>query len=105
MILLFLVPCVVAASLCLLQPGRQAAYGIGITATVLAMLWIISGSNREEGLASTYVLLAAPGVALAALAHLTHRILGPRLPVWGYAIAAVVILAAVSAFLNALAGN
>jgi hypothetical protein len=49
--------------------------------------------------------MAAPGVALAALAHLTHRILGPKLPVWGYAVAAVAVLFAVSALLRALTGN
>ncbi len=104
MIMLFLVPVDVAASLCLLSPGRQAAYGIGITVTVLAILWVMAGGHRAAGLTGTFVLLAAPGVALAGLAHLTHRILGPRLPVWGYAIAAAAILGAASVLLNALAG-
>ena len=38
MIPLLLVPAVVALSLCLLPPGRQAAAGIGIAAVFLAVL-------------------------------------------------------------------
>ena len=105
MILILLVPIVVALSLCLLPPGRQAAMGIGIIAILLIVLWVISGGSRAEGLTGAYVVMAAPGVALAGLAHLTHRILGPRLPVWGYAVAAVALLYLASAFLQALAGN
>lgn len=105
MIFIIIVPVVVAVSLCLLPPGRQAAAGIGIAAALLAVLWVASGGEQDEGLASTYAVIAAPGVALAALAHLTHRIMGPRLPVWGYALASVVVLVAVSAFLRALTGN
>ena len=105
MILIIIVPVVVALSLCLLQPGRQAAAGIGIAAALLAILWVASGGEKDQGLTSTYAVMAAPGVALAALAHLTHRILGPKLPVWGYAVAAVAVLFAVSAFLRALTGN
>jgi hypothetical protein len=104
MILLIIVPVVVALSLCLLPPGRQAAAGIGIVAALLAILWVASGGKADTGLTSTYAVMAAPGVALAALAHLTHRILGPRLPVWGYALAAVILLFALSAFMRALAG-
>jgi len=104
MILLILVPVVVAVSLCLLPTGRQAAAGIGIAAVFLAILWFAAGGHADEGLTSTYAMMAAPGVALAALAHLTHRILGPRLPVWGYALAAVILVVVLSAFLRALAG-
>ncbi|MFD1195355.1 hypothetical protein ACFQ3C_11800 [Seohaeicola saemankumensis] len=103
--ILLLIPAVMALSLCLLQPGRQAAVGIGIVAVVLAVLWFAAGGNRGEGLAGTYALMAAPGVALAGLAHLTHRVLGPRLPVWGYAVAGVLLLIGLSALLRALAGN
>lgn len=105
MILLLLVPAVVALSLCLLPPGRQAAAGIGIAAAFLAVLWFATDGIQGEGLGGTYALMAAPGVALAGLAHLTHRVLGPRLPVWGYALAALLLLMALSAFLRALAGN
>lgn len=105
MMLIFIVPIVVAVSLCLLPPGRQAVTGIGMTAALLVVLWFVSGGSREAGLTGTYVLMAAPGVALAALAHLTYRILGPRLPVWGYALAGVAVLFAISVFLNAVAGN
>ena len=105
MILLIIVPVVVALSLCLLPAGRQAAVGIGIAAVFLAVLWVAAGGQEDEGLTSTYAMMAAPGVALAGLAHLTHRILGPRLPVWGYAVAAVILLYLASAFLRALAGN
>ena len=105
MIFFLLVPAVVALSLCLLPPGRQAAAGIGIAAVFLAVLWFATGGTEGEGLGGTYALMAAPGVALAGLAHLTHRVLGPRLPVWGYALAAVLLLMALSAFLRALAGN
>ena len=104
MIVLILVPLVMAISLCLLPPGRQAVAGIGIAAIVLAGLWLAAGGSADRGLTATYAMMAAPGVALAALAHLTHRILGPRLPVWGYALAAVILLFAVSALLRALAG-
>jgi len=92
MIVIIIVPVVVALSLCLLPPGRQAAAGIAIAAGVLAVLWVVSGGDQDEGLTSTYAVMAAPGVALAGLAHLTHRIVGPRLPVWGYALAAVLVL-------------
>lgn len=105
MILLIIVPMVVALSLCLLPPGRQAAAGIGIAAVFLAALWFAAGGDQDVGLTSTYAMMAAPGVALAALAHLTYRILGPRLPVWGYAVAAVVLLYLASALLRTLAGN
>lgn len=105
MIVVLIVPVVLALSLCLLPPGRPAATGIGVTAALLLVLWFASGGVGGQGLTGSYVLMAAPGVALAALAHLTHRILGPRLPVWGYALAAVVILVAISTFLNAVAGN
>lgn len=105
MIVLLIVPLVVAISLCLLPPGRQAAVGIAIAAAFLALLWVASGGAQDEGLTSTYAMMAAPGVALAALAHLTHRILGARLPVWGYALAAVILLVALSAVLRAFAGN
>lgn len=105
MIFLLLVPAVVALSLCLLQPGRQAAAGIAIAAILLAILWVASGGSRDEGLTATYAMMAAPGVALAGLAHLTHRILGPMLPVWGYALAAVLVLLALSAVLRTFAGN
>ena len=102
MILIIIVPVVVAISLCMLQPGRQAAAGIGIATALLAILWVASGGEQDQGLTSTYALMAAPGVALAALAHLTHRILGAKLPVWGYALAADAVLFAISAFLRAL---
>ena len=105
MIVLIIVPVVVALTLCLLPPGGQAALGIGISAALLAALWFASGGEQDDGLTSTYAMMAAPGVALAALAHLTHRILGPRLPVWGYALVAVILLIALSALLRALAGN
>lgn len=105
MILIFIVPIVVALSLCLLPPGRQAGLGIGITAVVLAAIWVASGGRQGEALTGSYVLMAAPGVALAALAHLTYRILGPRLPVWGYAVAAVVFLTTLTAILNTMAGS
>lgn len=105
MILIFVVPLVVALSLCLLPPGRQAVLGIGITAVVLAALWVIGGGDQGAGLTGTYALMAAPGVALAALAHLTYRILGPRLPVWGYAAAAVVFLIGLSAVMKTMAGS
>jgi hypothetical protein len=104
MIILILVPVVVALSLCLLPPGRQAAAGIGLVAVFLAILWAVSGGMADQGMGGTYAMMAAPGVALAALAHLTHRILGPRLPVWGYAGVAVILLFALSALLRALAG-
>lgn len=104
MIVLVLVPLVMAISLCLLPAGRQAAVGIGIATIVLAVLWFAAGGEADEGLTATYAMLAAPGVALAALAHLTHRILGPRWPVWGYALAAVLLLVALSVILRAVAG-
>ena len=104
MILLMIVPLVVALSLCLLPPGRQAAMGIGIAAAFLAVLWFAAGGAADEGLTSTYAMMAAPGVALAGLAHLTYHTMGPRLPVWGYALAAILLLFAVSALLRALAG-
>lgn len=104
MILLIIVPLVVALSLCFLPPGRQAAIGIGIAAAFLAVLWVASGGTADEGLTSTYAMMAAPGVALAGLAHLTFHIMGPRLPVWGYALAAITLLFALSALLRALAG-
>ncbi|MEE4348276.1 MAG: hypothetical protein V2I53_15880 [Paracoccaceae bacterium] len=105
MIPLLIVPVVVALSLCLLPPGRQAAMGIAVASAFLAILWFAAGGGQDQSLTGTYIVMAAPGVALAALAHLTHRILGPRLPVWGYALAAVVLLFLASAFLRALAGN
>jgi hypothetical protein len=105
MIPLIIVPVVVALSLCLLPPGRQAAIGIAVASAFLAILWFAAGGGQDQGMTSAYIVMAAPGVALAALAHLTHRILGPRLPVWGYALAAVVLLYLASAFLRALAGN
>lgn len=105
MILVFFVPLVLALSLCLLSPGRQAAIGIGATAIFLLVLWLVFGTNQEAGLVGSYAVVAAPGVALAGLAHLTHRILGPLLPVWGYAVAAVGLLYLASAFLRAIAGN
>jgi hypothetical protein len=105
MILVFLVPLVLALSLCLLSPGRQASIGIGATAVFLLVLWIAFGTNQEAGLVGSFAVLAAPGVALAGLAHLTHRIVGPHLPVWGYAVAAVVLLYLASAFLRAIAGT
>ena len=108
MIPLLIVPVVVALSLCLLPPGRQAAIGIAVASAFLAILWFAAGGGQDQSLTGTYIVMAAPGVALAALAalaHLTHRILGPRLPVWGYAFAAVVLLFLASAFLRALAGN
>ena len=105
MIPLLIVPVVVALSLCLLPPGRQAAIGIAVASAFLAILWFAAGGGQDQSLTGTYIVMAAPGVALAALAHLTHRILGPRLPVWGYALAAVVLLFLASAFLRALAGN
>jgi hypothetical protein len=105
MIPLIIVPVVVALSLCLLPPGRQAAMGIAVASVFLVILWFAAGGGQDQGLTNTFIVMAAPGVALAALAHLTHRILGPRLPVWGYALAAVVLLYLASAFLRALAGN
>ncbi len=105
MIPLLIVPVVVALSLCLLPPGRQAAMGIAVASAFLAIIWFAAGGGQDQSLTGTYIVMAAPGVALAALAHLTHRILGPRLPVWGYALAAVVLLFLASAFLRALAGN
>lgn len=105
MIPLLIVPVVVALSLCLLPPGRQAAIGIAVASAFLAILWFAAGGGQDQSLTGTYIVMAAPGVALAALAHLTHRFLGPRLPVWGYAFAAVVLLFLASAFLRALAGN
>lgn len=104
MILLIIVPMVVALSLCLLPPGRQAAAGIGVATAFLAVLWFAAGGDQDEGLIGTYAMMAAPGVALAGMAHLTYHIMGPRLPVWGYALAAIPLLFALSALLRALAG-
>lgn len=105
MILIFIVPMIVALSLCLLPPGRQAGLGIAITAVALAALWVASGGWQAQTMTGSFVVMAAPGVALAALAHLTYRILGPRLPVLGYAVAAVVFLIALSAIVNTMAGS
>ena len=59
MILIIIVPVVVAISLCMLQPGRQAAAGIGIATALLAILWVASGGEQDQGLTSTYALMAA----------------------------------------------
>ncbi|MBW6507222.1 MAG: hypothetical protein K0B00_10795 [Rhodobacteraceae bacterium] len=73
-----LLPVVVYLSLCRLAAGREALIGVGFAAVVAALAWIAAPDMRA------LVLVAAPGIAAAALVQGVRLILGARLTRGGY---------------------